>query len=198
MNGQWNTLLTPILAIALLSGCATPPEVRELAEMTAANVGALRMQIDILGQESRKLADNRADNISQLHAANQRGRASYNYDIALTKKSGGSANLALIGPIETWGAEVAKLFDAAESAQAERKAEILATQTKLDTKSKALAQIASSLAEIAKEESAADRVQFLAGFAKTLKSEIDKQLDQGTESAKAAKALLDGMSNTND
>ena len=145
------------------------------------------MQIDILGKESHKLAENRANNISQLHASNQRGRANYNYDLALTKKSGGSANLGLIEPIEKWGVEVAKLFDAAETAQAERKAEILATQTKLDTRSKALAQIASSLAELSKEESAADRIEFLTGFAKTLKSEIDQQLTKATNLPKTPK-----------
>lgn len=67
---------------------------------------------------------------------------------------------------------------------------MLATQTTLDTKSELLARIAQALATLAKDDSASDRVRFLAGYAKQLADEVDKQLEQDNKSAEAAKQLL--------
>lgn len=184
-----------VLASAFLSACATPTEVRDLADKTAANVGMLGAQIDQLAQESRTLADLRAANVAQLHAANARIRANYKYDLELTRKGGGAANLTLVDQIEDWGKQAAEIFKAAENAHVERKTAILAAQKKLDTKSQALSQIAQSLATLANEESATDRVRFLIGFAKDLKGEVKMQLEQGDKSSASAKKLLDNIKN---
>ena len=72
------------------------------------------------------------------------------------------------------------------------KTQILATQTKLDTKSKALAEIAQALATLAKEDKLSDRVRFLKGYAKDLKKELDTALEADNKSAAAAKKLIDG------
>ena len=108
----------------------------------------------------------------------------------MTKKSGGQTNLNLIGDIEEWHKKVNDIFKAADSAEEKQKKAILSTQTKLDTKSEALAEIAQSLAALAKEESSVQRAIFLAGFAKQLQKEIDKQLEQSNESSTLAKKLL--------
>jgi ribosomal protein L17 len=122
-------------------------------------------------------------------------RSEYNYDIALTKKAGDQANLALIETITTWAAQVDTIFAEADDAEATRKAEFLENYQTIATNSKELAAIAQSLATLAKEESFEDRAQFLAGFAKQLKDDFDTQVKQGNESAKHAEALLDSISN---
>ena len=179
--------------IVTLTGCSTPQEVRNLAGVTAANVGALSAQVERISQESRNLAETRSANIAQLHAVNTELRASYKYDVELTKLAGKSANLQLIDTIKAWGKKIDDIYKSAETAETDRNTAILANQKTIDTKREALAKIAQSLATLAEKESAKDRVRFMAGFAKELKKEIDTQLKSGSEAAKKAKKLLDDI-----
>jgi hypothetical protein len=178
------------LCLAGLSACATDRAAERLAEKTAANTGVISAHLRNLAQDSADLADRRAANVASLHATNARRRASYQYDLALTKKAGGSKNLALIEKVEAWGKEVDAIFKAAEGAEKDRRAAVLATQIALDTKSEALAQIAEALAALAKEDSTKDRAAFLAGYVIELGKEADAQLNQSNKSAVAAKQLL--------
>ena len=180
------------MAALLMAGCTgSSSEVRRLAEKTGANVGVISAQLDRLEQNSREVAELRADNIARLHGANARLRARYEIDIELTRRSGGGANLGLVDQIRAWGDKVQAILAKAENAEAERKTQILATQTSLDTRKKALTKIAQGLAELANEEKAKDRVRFLSGFAKEVHAEFEKAVEADTRSAKAAKALLE-------
>ena len=183
--------MTIALAGLILAGCASSsPEVRSLAEKTGANVGVIGAQLERLGQNGREVAELRSDNIARLHGANARLRAQYEIDIELSKKSGGAGNLALIDQVKAWRDKVQAILRKAENAEAGRKAQILATQTSLDTRTKALAEIAQGLAELAQKETAKGRVRFLKGFAKELNAELDEAVKADTKSAKAAKKLL--------
>ena len=182
-------LLASVL-ITTCSACATYPPVQQLAEHTAANAGVISSHLRDLAEASRDLADRRATNIARLHAANAQRRAAYRYDEALTRKAGGADNLQLIDTIQAWGKEVQEIFDATTNAEKERKAEVLDTQTALDTKAEALSRIAQALATLARDDSASDRVRFLGGYARQLATEIQGQLDKDTKSAEAAKQLL--------
>jgi hypothetical protein len=176
--------------VLVLSACATEQPVRNLAERTAANAGVISAQLKRLNQESSEVAELRATNIATLHAANAQLRANYNYDMALTKRSGGQSNLNLINLLETWGKEIDEIFKVAENAEKERKAAILSTQRALDPKSESLAQVAQALATLAKEESSEDRARFLAGYARQLDAETKTQLELNNRSATEAKKLL--------
>lgn len=183
-------VLVAIVLASACSACATYPPVQQLAEHTAANAGVISSHLRELADASRELAERRAANVARLHAANAQRRAAYKYDVALTSKSGGDDNLKLIGTIQDWGTQVQEIFQATAAAEKDRKAEVLATQTALDTKAEALARIAQALATLARDDSAADRVRFLGGYARQLAAEIQSQLDQDTKSAKAANQLL--------
>jgi hypothetical protein len=176
--------------VLVLSACATEQPVRNLAERTAANAGVISAQLKRLNHESSEVAELRATNIATLHAANAQLRANYNYDMALTKRSGGQSNLNLINLLETWGKEIDEIFKVAENAEKERKAAILSTQRALDPKSESLAQVAQALATLAKEESSEDRARFLAGYARQLDAETKTQLELNNRSATEAKKLL--------
>jgi hypothetical protein len=189
----------PLMALVLatlLAGCAASRSVQLLAERTAANAGVISSHLRQLAEQSSELADRRASNIARLHAANAQRRAAYNYDVALTRKAGDQANLTLIPDIEAWAKQVEEIFRNVGEAEKVHKAEVLATQTTLDTKAEALAQIAQTLATLAKDDSASDRVRFLAGYARQLASEVKSQADQDTQSAKAAKQLLTTVQNS--
>jgi hypothetical protein len=180
-----------VIALALAcSACATYPPVQQLAEHTAANAGVISSHLRDLAQASRALAERRATNVAQLHAANAQRRAAYNYDVTLTRKSGGDDNLRLIDSLQAWGKQVDEIMQASSTAEKERKAQVLATQTTLDTKAEALARIAQALATLSRDDSARDRVRFLGGYARQLAAEIEDQLDEDTASARAANQLL--------
>jgi hypothetical protein len=181
------------LALVLATGCATPSAPQLLADRTAANAGVISAHLRTLARDSADLADLRAANIARLHAANAQSRASYNYDFALTKKSGGADNLDLMDQLDAWGKEVDGIFQAAANAERERKTAVLATQTALDTKSDALAQIAEALAALARDDSPAERAKFLAGYAREVGKDLDKQLAESNKSATEAKGLLSGV-----
>ena len=189
-NKLRTTTIMTVLLTGLLTACGTPQEVRDLADRTAANVGTISAHLQRLGQNSKEIAVLRADNISRLHAINSEMQARYEYDIELTKKAGRGDNLTLIDQIKAWGEKVKKIFAKAEDMEAKHKEKILATQTKLENKSKSLAEVAQALAALAKEDKVADRLRFLKGYAKDLKKELDKSLEADNKSAEAAKSLL--------
>jgi hypothetical protein len=176
---------------AACAGCATYPPVQQLAEHTAANAGVIGSHLRDLAEASRALAARRASNVARLHAANAQGRAAYRYDVALTRRAGGEADLRLIDDVAAWAAQVQEIFAAAHGAEERRRAEVLATQAALDTRAEALGRIAQALATLARDDSAADRVRFLGGYARQLAAEIQKQLEQDTSSARAANQLLE-------
>ena len=67
---------------------------------------------------------------------------------------------------------------------------------KIDTKAQALQKIAEFLSTLAKEETRAERVRALGKFASEVSKDVKKELDSGSESANAAKKLLDEVRGT--
>ena len=191
MNRYTQFALVYVLYFPVLIACSTPPAVLQLAEKTAANAGVISAHTNRLAEESNNIAELRAANIARLHAANTSLRASYNYDLELTRQSGGTGNLTLIRALEDWGKKVEDIFKRSTDAEGERKTEILKNQTKLDTKSEMLAKIGQALATLAKEEPTGDRARFLAGYAQELTKELDGHLKQNNKSATNATKLLD-------
>jgi len=175
----------------LLHGCATEQSVLDLADKTSANVGIVSATLRQLSDESSRLYANRADNIVRLSAVTATHRANYAYDIALTKKVGQKAELELIDELKVWVKEVDGIYAAALNAERDRKAALLEQQTKIDTKTEAMQRLAQTLSTLAKRDSSTDRLKFMKSFAKELRDDVKKQLDDGTETAARAKALLD-------
>lgn len=175
----------------LLSGCATPDAVHQLAEVTSANVGVLGARLKQLAEESNRLYTRRAENVAHMHAVNEQSRARYLYDLALTEKSGDKKDLDLKNELEVWKAEVDGIFAVAAGAEQERRNALLAGEVKIDTKAQALQKIAETLSTLVKEESREERVRALRNFAFEVRDDVKKELDSGTDSANSAKDLLD-------
>ena len=189
---MWALKFCCVGAIALVLGaCATPTAVHELAETTSASVGVLSARLQQLAEESNRLYAHRTDNVAHLHAVNARSRANYSYDLALTKKLGDQADLDLMKDLEAWVQQVDQIFGSAATAEKERRDSLLAGQAKLDTKSQALQKIAETLSLLGKEESRAEHVRMLRKFGSEVRDDVQKHLDDGTDSAKKATQLLD-------
>jgi len=185
-----NHVIGTAAACLLLNGCANQQPMRDLADKTSANVGIVAATLRQLSDESSRLYSERATNISRLSSVNATHRANLSYDIALTKRVGEQRDLALIDELRAWVAEVDEIYSVTRNAEAERKASLLSAQTTIDSKTQALQKLAQTLSTLAKEESATERLRFLRGFAVEVRDDLKKQLDEGTESAQHAKALL--------
>lgn len=183
-----------LIGAALWTGICAADPVHELAEVTSANIGVLGTRLKQVADESNLLYTQRAANVAALHAENARSRAEYTLDLALTKKAGDQADLDLIKELDTWVADVDKIFVDAANAEKERREVLLGGQIKIDTKVQALQKIAESVSALAKEESRSERVKALQKFASAAGKDVKKALDSGDDSAKAAKKLLDKVS----
>lgn len=183
-----------IAALACLGGCASTPEpILQLAEKSSANAGVVSARLRQLADASDALYANRAANISHLHAVSASQRASLQYDLALTRKVGQEADLALMKELQAWTAEVDQLFADAAGAEKTRREELAAAQVKIDTRSQALQKVAQTLSNLAKKETAGERAKLLAAFAGEVRDDVKKQLEDGSASSAAAKELLDHL-----
>jgi hypothetical protein len=183
-----------LAALACFAGCASTPEpVLELAEKSSANVGVVSARLRQLSDQSGALYANRAANISHLHAVNATQRAHLEYDLALTRKVGQEADLALMKDLQDWTAEVDRIFSESAGAEKARREELLVARASIDTRTQALDKVAQTLSALAQKESAGDRARLMAAFALEVRDDVKKQLDDGSNASAAAKALLDQL-----
>jgi len=183
-----------VVFVASLAGCAhTPDPVLELAEKSSANVGVVSARLRQLSDESDALFAQRAANVARLHSVNAVQRANLQYDMALTRKVGQEADLALMKDLQSWVEEVDKTLATAAGAERSRREELAAAQVKLDTKAKALQKVADVLTTLSHNESTSERVKLIKAFASEVRDDVKKQLDDGSASSNEAKALLDHL-----
>lgn len=192
MNAALHPRRSAIALVALLcTACSTPPPVLELADKTSANVGVVAARLRQLTDESDRLYGARIDNIARLHGSNATQRAAHAYDLALTRRAGQASDLEIMADLEKWSKDVDAIFASAVSAQTQWREALMVQQTRIDTRAAALQKVAEKLSGLAKEEASAARAKLLTQFARDVRDAAKKQLEDGSESAKHAKALLD-------
>jgi outer membrane murein-binding lipoprotein Lpp len=187
------TSIAMVIAALVLSGCATPAPVLDLADKTSANVGIVSAQLRQLAVQSDKLYASRAQNVSRLQATNASSRAALAFDKALTEKVGQKADLDLIHDLQDWGKQVDDIFASAAGVEKEKQDAILARQVKIDAKSKALQDVAGKLSTLAAKESVTDRLLMIGSFSSAVRDDVSKGLEDGSGSAAEAKILLDHL-----
>lgn len=186
-----NPLLVAAVAV-LLTGCANRPDaVYELANKTDANVGLLTQQLHQIASDSSELYGKRVDNIARQAHVTSAGRAKLDADLWLTKKVGDGDDLVVMNDLK----ESLKLFsDAAasvESADKARRDQLAAARVKIDEITEPLGKVTSALTALAKQESTQERAKIVVAFGKEVREDVKKQLDDGSSSSNAAKALID-------
>ena len=178
-------------ACALSAGCTTPRPVLDLADKTSANIGIVSARLRQIAGESNRLYSTRTDRIVRMQGDNAEIRARLAYDKALTTKVGDQSDLELIDDLQGWVKQADEIYAQAADAEKQRRDALLARQTKIDAKSPQLQKVAETLSALAKEDSASDRVQFLRKFVLEVRDDAKKNLQDGSDSAKAAQDLLD-------
>lgn len=179
------------LIVCTLSACTTP-KVNELADKTAANVGALRGQMARISEVGKALAERRARRIAELNDANSQRQSRHELDLALVKRTQ-PKDFETVQWIKEWVAEAEGITaKAASTAQARRDA-IVAAQEKLDVKGSELLHIAEALAALAQTDGPGERAAFVGRFAKDVRDSISSIIEKGGKSAENAGTLLDEL-----
>lgn len=193
MNVLLRILIVASVA-AQLVGCSTPVPVLELAEKTAANAGILSTRMHQLAAESDSLYVNRVHNIEALISGVAEQRAAFDLDVLLTRRAGQQADLEMLDNIRRRRVET-DAITAARGADAalERRKALLDAQVKHDTRTEALHSVAEKLTVLAKESSTEERAKLFTQFARAVRDDVRKQLDDGSAASKAAKELIDEL-----
>lgn len=196
MNAK-NALLRIALLASMatqLAGCSTPAPVLELAEKTSANAGILSTRMHQLAAESDGLYVNRVHNIEALNSGVAEQRAAFDLDVLLTRRAGQQADLEMLDSIRRRRAET-DAITAARGADAalERRKALLDAQVKHDMRTEALQSVAEKLSVLANESSTEERAKLFAQFARAVRDDVRKQLDDGSAASKAAKELINEL-----
>jgi hypothetical protein len=188
----------PVALCATLAGlcaaCSTPAPVLELADRSAANAGILSTRLHQLAAESDRLYADRVDNIAALNDGVAAQRSAFNLDLLRTRRAGGQADLDRLEEIRKRYAETTAVLatNTVEAAQQRRKA-LLDVQIRFDTHTAALQAVAEKLATLAREASPSERAKLFAQFARAVRDDVNKQLDDGSKASVAAQALVDQL-----
>lgn len=177
-----------LLVVALLgAGCATPAPVLQLAERTSGNVSLVNTQLEILAQDSRRLAEVRAANIGRLQADMSEVKLRYDIDLEVMQRTGETSRIDQAKALREFVQKLAKLREESSRAAREREARIIARYQALAVPAQQLNQIASELAVLGKDEDLKARVKFLSGYAESVAAEVkarQKEKEQATDKAK--------------
>jgi hypothetical protein len=179
---------------AALAGCATPPEVYELADKSSASAALFAQHLGALGAQSRQLAERRAMQIASMDAFNAEMRAEYERDLAISRKVGDSAGIkTIMDDVGGFRTELEKIEQAGRLSQDARRQEIMKAYVELAPNSKAVRDVSNTLSGLAQKESRAERAKFLAGFAQQVRTEAKGLLEKDDKTAEAANKLLDKL-----
>lgn len=181
----------------LLAGCQTHPAVYELAEKSSSNAGIFQGHLAALAAQSASLAQQRAENVISLEAGTARLDAHLRRELYMQQQSRLAPDWAevnqLLGRLISLRDELIAIEESAHIASAQRREELLSQQTKLETYKAALRETATALNALAKHETTQERAKFLATFARAVRDDMKKALEDGDKTAIKAKALIDSI-----
>ena len=209
MNQILKTCSTLFIATIALTACGTPGPVRDLASRTAANVSQVGTHLKTLSATTNGVAAARARNVARLKATVREVRRRHTLDIALTKKTGDSDSLTFKAELVEWMTEAraaARGMTVAEFKKAPKVGSVdlvsddikavMDSLESLDPKTKALVQVAKTLAALSKKDDVKARARFLIGYVKEVRAAIDEREKAAAAAAKASKSTAENAATT--
>lgn len=185
----WIAML--ILPVAV-TGCATPPAVRQLAERTGGNVSLINTQLQMLVRESRRIAEVRAANVGRLQADVSEVKLRYDIDVEVMQRTGEGERISQAKELREFVEKLVKLQDDAARAAREREARVIARYQALAIPSKQLNEITSELVILGKDEDVTARVKFISAYAESVAAEVKARQKQKEQASNTAKAEAEG------
>lgn len=178
------------LATLLLVACGSQKASRDLAANAAVNTAQLAATLSQVAASERNVAKKRAKTLAAYDRAVRESKAALAFDLAITKKSGDSAAVALLDEIQQWIVEAEREAAIEGGSAAEQEQALLAQQKDINTKAEALTAIAKFLNELAKKQGSFANAAFLKGYVEEvyslLKASEDAANDAETDTGTAA------------
>ncbi len=187
------------LAALLLVACESQEASRDLAANAAVNTAQLAATLSQVAASERNVAKKRAKTLAAYDRAVRESKAALAFDLAITKKSGDSAAVALLDEIQQWIVEAEREAAVEGGSAVEQEQALLAQQKDINTKAEALTAIAKSLNELAKKQGSFASAAFLKGYVEEVYSLL-KASENAANDAEAgtdtAAAIIDAAAAT--
>jgi hypothetical protein len=180
-----------LVLLVLGAGCATPGPVLQLAERTSGNVSLVNTQLELLAQESRRLAQVRAANIARLQTDVSEVRLRYDIDLEVMERTGAADRLTQARALRDFVQKLARLREDAARAAREREARVVARYQALAVPARQLNEVASELAILGKDEDMKARIEFLSGYAESVAAEVRARQKDKAQAADKARTEVD-------
>ena len=178
-----------------LLGCHTPPAVYELAEKSSANAGVFQHHLGDLADASRALAGERADLIVSMESFNARLDGFIKREIYMRQQSNKPGDWsgidALMKKLTALRDDIVRIEQASRIAEQDRRQEILAKRTDLNTNAAAMRDASNALNALAKRESTAERARFIGRFLQDVRDDARAALEKADKTSQDAKVLID-------
>ena len=179
------------LATLLLVACGSQKASRDLAANAAVNTAQLAATLNQVAANERNIAKKRARTLAAYDRAVRESKAALAFDIAITKESGDSAAITLLGKIEQWIVQAEREAAVEGGSAAELEQALLEQQKVINTKAVAMTALAKSLNELAKKQGSIASAAFLKGYAE----EVYSLLEASDAAAVDAEAGTDTAAN---
>ena len=154
-----------------------------------------RSHLADLAANSQQLAQRRADHIVAMEAFNAQLDAALQRELYMQQhaRSGSEWNemKSLMDELAALRDDLLRIAQSARTLQADRRKELLAAQTSLETYKKALRDAAAALGALAHVQSDSESAKFVGTYSRDVRDEVKKALDADNKTAKAANALID-------
>ena len=166
-----------LIAMWLVVGCTTTPEVLELSKATAANAGLLTQELQRFADDERRFANARTGHVQQLENTLALARERYELDRMYTRESEGSGFEKTETTLNDF---IAKVDKVREEAHASRVVVPVPETVSIDERVQELSVLATSMAKLAEAPDKEQNLLFLKGYVQSVRDYVENARESET------------------
>jgi len=196
MRTKLRNSTTILGALTVLSACATPPSVTNLAKTTSANVSLVNSSITAYADRNKASAERRSAFIEDVHQAALDLQSEYGARMGALKRvedkkkrAAGSTKSARVEATLSYLDELKDIEDTAVAKQAAFQKDLKEARTRNDLSTEEMKALAQSLGVLAKEKSADEMLDFLKKFLKETVTALNASEDDAEQANADAEAV---------
>lgn len=166
-----------VIALWLIVGCTTTPEVLELSKATAVNAGLLTQELQRFADDEKRFANARTGHVQQLENTLALARERFELDRLYTRETEGNG---FEQSEKTLNEFIAKVDKAREDARASRIVVPVPESVSVDERVKEIAALAKSMAQLAEPPDKKQNLLFLKGYVESVRDYVEKARESET------------------
>jgi len=176
------------VSLLFVYACATPQEVRELADQTAAKTTLIAKDAKTLASQRRNLAESRTQSIARIQQLANANQAYIAEQVAVYEVAGFKAEPDLFKNLETLVAAIEEIDNSSVDTAAIRE-ELLRANTRISIDAASATKAGKALAQLAAEEPVGSNLAFFAGFSRDVYDDVASRIDEAKKAADKGEAL---------